>query len=311
MKTMTALLRREWWENQVFWILPASFAVLLVLAQLYGLLALNRIGDVPMQEIAFGIGEFAEMEAGERRQIIKSVMIGMAVPFNMFLVGIMFFYALDSLYSDRRDRSILFWKSMPVSDVQTVMSKLLAVTLLAPAAALAVVIAFNLVNLVMATVLAWMVGAGGWHLFWSPLAMLDAWATLGWALLAQSLVFLPMIAWIMLASAWAKRAPFLWAVAPPAAVMTIEAIYAHKTMLGNWIMERLTEGLPLALDVTVRRGDGVTVNGVRIDDEGIHADMVRVSFDLLGSWLLWSGVIIAAVLLAGAVWLRRYRAEAE
>lgn len=310
MNTMTALLKREWWESPVLWILPAAFAGVLVLAQVYGLVVLNRIGEVPMQEIAAAIGNFAAMETGDRRALIQGVLTGMAVPFNLFLVGIMFFYALDSLYADRRDRSILFWKSMPVSDVQTVLSKLAAILLLAPAATLAVVMIFHLVNLLMGTLLALTVGAGGWQLAWDPVAILGTWLTLAWALFAQSLIYLPVVAWVMLASAWAKRAPFLWAVAPPVVLMIVERIYTGRTLLGRWLLERVTEGLPLAFNVTARRGN-LQINGVRIDESGISGDVIQVSFALLGSWLLWSGVIVAAVLLAGAVWLRRYRADPE
>ena len=38
-----------------------------------------------------------------------------------FLVGV--FYCLDALHGERRDRSILFWKSLPVSDLTTVLAK--------------------------------------------------------------------------------------------------------------------------------------------------------------------------------------------
>ena len=243
---------------------------------------------------------------------MRLALLSLAAPFNVFLIGVTFFYALDSLYGDRRDRSVLFWKSLPVSDLKTVLSKLTMALVGGPALTLLVVMAFHLVALLMATgVMLWS-GTDGWYLALDPVALLGAWGMLAWALIAQSLVYLPIVAWLMLASAWARKAPFLWAVVPVVIVLIIEGWMRRwngDSFLAVWLLERISNALPLSFTVVGGNADGMHIgihNGVLGADGGIEAN-----FELLWSGLVWEGVAIAAVFVAGAVWLRRYRADAE
>lgn len=309
MSTFTALVRRETWESSAFWIVPGVFALLLVVGAVFGMVSLWQFADPA--DVRFGLDSVFAMDAGERRGTLAALLVGMAIPFNMFLVGVIFFYSLDCLYGERRDRSVLFWKSMPVSDLQTVLSKLAMALLAGPAMALAVIVAFHVVSMLFAAGVALWAGTDGWYVPLDPLALLTAWATLAWMLLAQSLVYLPIVAWLMLASAWAKRAPFLWAVVPPVFVIVVEGWargFDGRTVLGSWLVERISHGLPLALNI-----DGGRHGGLRVGHGGVveAGGSIDVRFDLLWSGLLWEGVAIAVVLLAATVWLRRYRAEAE
>ncbi len=310
MKTFIALVRREHWESSAFWIVPGVFALLLVAGSLFGFFSLWQHGVDP-EDLRHGLDNLADMAGDERREILKIALLSAAAPFNVFLIGVTFFYALDALYSDRRDRSVLFFKSLPVSDLQTVLSKLAMALVVGPALTFAVVAVFQVFTLLLGTGLMLWSGTDAWYLGLDPLALLYAWSTMAWALFAQSLVYLPIVAWLMLASAWAKKAPFLWAVVPPVAVLIVEGWirrFDGDTVLGNWLADRVANALPLSFNV-VGRGDGLRISthgGVLSADGGI-----RVNFDLLWSGMVWQGVAIAAVLLAGAVWLRRYRAEAE
>ena len=311
MKTFIALVRREYWESSAFWIVPGVFGLLLIAGSLFGLFSLWQHG-VHADELRYGLDQLGDLAVDERRELLKIALLSLAAPFNVFLVGVTFFYALDSLYADRRDRSVLFWKSLPVSDVKTVMSKLAMALVGGPALAFAVVAAFQLVALLMATgVMLWS-GTDGWYYALDPVAVLGAWGLFAWALVAQSLVYLPIVAWLMLASAWAKKAPFLWAVVPPLFVLIVEGWirrFDGDTVLGTWLAERVSNALPLSFNV--RDGDEFGVHIGSHDGRLIADGGIDVNFELLWSGLVWEGVAIAAVLLAGTIWLRRYRADAE
>lgn len=307
MNTFPALITRERWEHPAFWVVPAAFAGFILLS------ALMVVATVVYQGFGFpsaDIREFASeafsLETEDRRQLLRMGLLTLAVPFNVFLVGLMFFYALGSLYDDRRDRSILFWKSLPVSDVETVLSKFATALVLAPLMTFAVIAVVHVLAMLIAAGILLAAGADGWYLVFSPYAVAYAWATLLWGLFAQSLVFMPFVAWLMLASAWAKKAPFLWAVVPPAAVMMLEAWFFRDSHLALWIGNRIDKALPLAFQVS-DGGFSVRAHGEEVFVEGA----LQMRFDLLWSFELWSGVAISAVLLIGAIWLRRYRAEAE
>src|SRR5262249_29145578 len=143
------------------------------------------------------------------------------IPFDIIMVFVVFFYLLDSLYADRRDRSVLFWRSMPVSDTRTVLSKLATGMLALTGITLAATIAADLIGILFEVIS----GAFVEHsivLLKHPLALLEGWGTLLYALVAQAIWFLPFFGWWMLASAWAKKAPFLWAMLPPALLMFFE-----------------------------------------------------------------------------------------
>ncbi|MCA1799538.1 MAG: ABC-2 transporter permease [Xanthomonadaceae bacterium] len=306
MNTFPALIKRERWEHPAFWIVPAAFAGFVLLSALMAVsTALYQFG-FPGTDIREFAAEAITIAAEDRRQLLRMGLLSLAVPFNIFLVGLMFFYALGSLYDDRRDRSILFWKSLPVSDVETVMSKFATALVLAPLMTFAVIVVVHLLALVVGAGIVLAAGGEGWYLVFDPIAVGYTWAMLLWGLLAQSLVFMPFVAWLMLASAWAKKAPFLWAVVPPAAVMMLEAWFFRDSHLALWIGNRIDKALPMAFQMS-ERGFSVRAHGEDVFVEGA----LQMRFDLLWSYELWSGVVISAVLLVGAVWLRRYRAEAE
>ncbi len=308
MKTFVALLKRERWEHPALWIVPGLFATLMVLGHLFGIYSMWRFGVDPA-EVRWGLEQITMMDPTDRHMFVQGVLMGLAMPFNVFLLFLVFFYSLDSLYADRRDRSILFWKSMPVSDVETVMSKLAMALLVAPALSLAVVIALQLVSVVIGTGIALWSGADGWYIALNPWVWVTTWSKLAWALFAQSLLILPVIAWVMLASAWARKAPFLWATVPPAVVVTLEFWNFDRSRLVEWFGNHMTTGAELAMTISENGRLGrVTIDGHSNFEASVRIEPV---FDILWSGTLWSGVAIAAVFLAGAVWLRRYRAEPE
>src|SRR5881392_1703571 len=168
---------RELWENRSIYIAPLSVAVVV----LFGFM----ISTYGMPERRRGV---LLMDLAKQRALISEPydVAAMMLIFTVFIVGV--FYCLDALYGERRDRSILFWKSLPVSDVTTVVSKAIVTLVILPM----VIFGVAVVPLYGSVVIAL------WH---SPIY--------GWALLVSGI---------------ARRATFLWAVLPPIAIGIFEKI---------------------------------------------------------------------------------------
>src|ERR1700747_2544174 len=133
---------RGLWENRSIYVAPILVAVVV----LFGFLV-STIGLPERRR------EVLLLDAAKTRAAIE-------VPYNMaaimliltaFVVGV--FYCLDALYGERRDRSILFWKSLPVSDLTTLLSKATIPLVVLPLSTFAIVIATQLVMLLWTSVL--------------------------------------------------------------------------------------------------------------------------------------------------------------
>jgi len=149
-------------------------------------------------------------------------MLGSSVFFTVVMSFVIFFYLLGSLYDDRKDRSILFWKSLPASDTLTVASKLLAAMFIIPAFFLAITIITHVLMAIIGSLM--VLGADGnpWSLFLSVVNPFKAWGMIAASYLAQSVWALPLYGWLMLVSAFAPRVPLLFATLPPLVGMAVQ-----------------------------------------------------------------------------------------
>lgn len=294
------LIRREIWEHKAIWIAPSVVIGCLVLLVITGNVHLGPIGT------ADGNTTFGAFPPDVQQKLLLIAYAGLALVVDMVMGIIAFFYALDSLYSDRRDRSVLFWKSLPLSDSETVLSKFAVAAVVIP-----------LVSLLGAFVAQFVVATGGSAklamsgmsagVMWQPEAILGGMTIAFLWCVTAILWYAPVIAYLMLASAWAPKGPFLWAVLPPVAISLLERVVLYSQHAGDFIAGRLF-GLYKLLG---RREDG----GVS-DVEG-GSEVAKLSnIDLVGSLKefysspdLWLGVVAAGLLLAAAMWVRRYRDE--
>src|SRR5205823_9810456 len=135
----------------------------------------------------------------------------MMLIFTAFIVGV--FYCLDALHGERRDRSILFWKSLPVSDLTTLLSKITVPMVVLPAIVFALVVCVQLIILLMTSVNLMFHGMSP-ATTWSYIPFFENWVVLVYGLIALSLWHAPIYGWLLLVSGWARRATFLWAVLP-------------------------------------------------------------------------------------------------
>jgi ABC-2 type transport system permease protein len=239
-------------------------------------------------------------DAEKQRGIFSMVMAGLVLP--QLLVGsvVVFFYLLDSLFTERRDRSILFWKSMPVSDTKTVLSKLFVALVAIPLWiwALSLVVGLVVFGVIAAQVSGTpAAGLGTWHG--------DTWLLVQASMLGKlaiaALWYLPVAGWLLLVSVIAKRAPFVWATLPFLVLSIAERMTLGSNEVGTLVARRLF-GFGEEVSLSVTRS-AIDVTGV---GESITRSQAMVSgFPLLASPELWLGVVVGAALVYAAIRLRR------
>jgi len=199
------------------------------------------------------------------------------------------FYSLDALYGERRDRSILFWKSLPVSDLTTVLAKVSIPLVILPLVGFAITLVTLFLMLLVASAV---LGATGgavaplWTLSLTQRSLL----LLYHMVTVHGLWYAPFYAWLLLVSAFARRAPFLWAVLPPLAIGLVEKVAFNSSHFGHMLLKRLAGG-----------PESMTPMGMNPMDPNIH--LTPGAF--LVSPGLWFGFAIAAAFLTATVRLRR------
>lgn len=320
MNTFITLLKREFWEHRggMLWAPLAVGGLMLALVAVsvvIGLLAGGgelRINGQPLLPAnpAIDLAAQAAIAEGLAAAVLPSML-----PLAIVLAFVVLFYALGSLYDDRRDRSVLFWASMPISNSATVLSKLVSIAIVTPLLAALVGIAVGM--LVAITIAGTMSALGSGilpRLLSDPDFLLAPLAVLA-LLPVYALWALPSIAWCMAVSAWARRAPLLWAIGMPVFAGSLvswqEAMF-NRDLGGDWFWEnvvaRLFGGFVPGLWFAFA-GDGVSIEALEPEPIG-PLGLVAESYATLASPALWIGLIVGAGLIALAIRLRRWREDA-
>lgn len=308
MRVNKMLVRREFWENRSLWIVPAVVVGLFLCTGLIKIIMIltghGVAGDDP--DFAFSGPDMANAEPSDIAALLRVSPLFLGMPFNLVMLIVVFFYMLDSLYADRRDRSVLFWRSMPVSDTRTVLAKLFTGMFAATAITLCAVVATQLITIVLSLLSGGTLVQHPWLLLTHPVALVEGWLLLAYALVCQSLWFLPFYGWWMLASAWAKKAPLLWAVLPPVMLIVMEAIVFRSHHFANMIGHHTVDWLGYAFDVSPFKGGDENARDLILSGDFFSAGSV---VHYLTSAELWIGTILGAAFIYGATYLRRVRSE--
>ena len=274
-------VRRELWEYRAVYIAPLAAAGVV----LFGFL----LGTAHIHNARVAVAGLDPM----KRQILAFVPYAasaLSILATALIVAV--FYCLGAPHNERRDRSILFWKSLPVSDVTTVLSKASIPLVVLPLIVLAVVVATQIVMLaVSAAVLA----ANGLGTAALQVPMFKVATVELYAVFVLALWYAPIYGWLFLVSAWARRMAFLWAVLPPLALCIVE----HLAFDTSYLFRLLGYRLGGVVDIAFKD----LPNGKSAIDPWALLDPVGF-FTSAGLWL---GLGAAAAFLAGAIWLRRYR----
>ena len=275
---------RELWENRSIYIAPLIVAAV----QVFGF-AISTIGLAERRRAVLLLDDPAKQRAAIEQpyDIMAMMMI-----FVVFIVGV--FYCLDALHGERRDRSILFWKSLPVSDLTTVLSKAIIPLAVLPAIAFTIIVCVHIVMLLVSSVNLLVHGMNP-ATTWAHFPVFQNWLVLLYGLLAIALWHAPIYAWLLLVSSWARRATFLWAVVPFIAIQIFEKITFGTSYFAKLLQARLMGFAPNAF--SFHGGDHPTIDSLAQLTPGRY----------LSSPGLWLGLLFAAAFVAAAVRLRRYR----
>lgn len=276
-------VRRELWENRSLYLAPLSVAALFLLAFL--------IGHNPHAHVHIGFSPNSMQGQGPQVFEQPYTIVALVLMGTTFLVAI--FYCLEALHGERRDRSILFWKSLPVSDTTTVLAKAFIPVLVLPIITFATVLVTQGIMLMLSSAVMLARGQNVADL-WSHLPLWQMSLMLFFHMVAvHGLWYAPFYGWLLLVSAWARRAPFLWAFLPPVVVGVVEKIAFNTSHFAALIGFRFAGG-----------SDGVPFT------VGPMSMGVLTASDLFRFFTdpgLWTGLAVTAVFLAAAVRLRRYR----
>ncbi|GAJ28765.1 hypothetical protein [Acidomonas methanolica] len=275
-------MRRELWENRFLLVVPALAAALLPLAFLViAVMVLRGRADVTG---GFHVDSGTLLTSCTRPAIAAAILAGIV-------------YGLGALHNEARDRSLLFWKSMPVSDAMAVAAKMLVIILVLPLFAMICAAVACLLLIMFSMLLGGRPGLALAHL--PGEAVFQTGATL--------LLFLwmfPLWGWLLLVSAAARRSPFLWAFGLPLAVIVLEYMtfgtgHAARLVLGHFrpILPFMAGNLEI-----VTHGTSVGLSGMplRVNAAALASGAYGISAPGL-----WIGLGAGLLMTGGAVEIRR------
>ena len=271
-------VRRELWENRSLYLAPLAVAVLILAGSVIGLVHLPDT-----------LRAAATLDPMHQHELVEQpyTFAALLLMFTTLVVGIV--YCLDALHGERRDRSILFWKSLPVSDLTTVLAKVSIPLVVIPLLTWAITVATQALMLLLASGRLMGTGLSVWsHVsFWQMSVILLSHLVVG-----HGFWYAPFWGWLLLCSAWSKRVPWLWAALPLLAVGLVEKIAFNTSHFGGWLAYRFMggpQGAPSS-------GGPMTM-----------AELTPTPAQFFTSPGFWFGLALAAAFLAAAVRLRRYR----
>lgn len=318
MSTFATLLKREYWEHKtgLQWT-PVIVGGLIVFAVF---LAVFVFSNERVQIATWGSYDISDMfkmydstvDAETKAAGTRTGIYFMVGQFLFVLAIVNFFYCLGALYDDRKDKSILFWKSLPISDTQTVLSKVVTVMLVSPLLFWLAMQATILIVMLLATVFAWFSDVSAWDAIWGPSSLpVVSLYQLG-AMYMATLWMAPVIGYLLFISSYTKKVPFLMAFVPIVLINMTEWIVFKTGYLMSWIGNCFA-GVFKAFMTPVMQMNELTVEE-ELDApdfiiERINENAFSYTYQLT-ELDLWLGIAAGAAFIAGAIWIRRYRDEA-
>ena len=269
-------VRRELWENRSIYIAPLAVAAVVMVGFLISLIGLPR-----------SVRALPALDPAHQREAV-------AMPYDFaaglimgtaLIVGV--FYSLEALHGERRDRSILFWKSLPVSDLTTVLSKVTVPLVVLPLLSFAIIVVTQFIMLLISTAV--LLPRGLAATTWANFNLFQQSLIVLYGLVAIALWHAPIYGWALLVSGWVRRATFLWAILPLLAISFFEKITFNTSHFASMLKDRVLGFAPEAFAFHA------------------HAVPQLTPGRYLSTPGLWLGLVFAAVFIAAAIRLRRYR----
>ncbi|HEX7324511.1 MAG TPA: hypothetical protein VF292_04040 [Rhodanobacteraceae bacterium] len=315
------LLKREYWESHrgFLWAqiwAAAAILIITILAIIAGEVA--RFRDQIQLGPSGGLGESLQNALDHNMPALVRGLDGVVATFGglaaLVLFFVVFFYLLGALYDDRRDRSILFWKSLPISDTATVLSKVVAGIVVAPIIAVLVVLAGYICAEVIASIWFFAHGLNAFSLVWAHADPYSTWLHLAATIPVNAVWALPTVGWLLLWSAMVRSKPFLWAVAIPIIAGVLNSWIAllglpHVSVEFFWndlVGRALLSVVPASWVTVLHLPVAEISNAVGIDRiVGTYGTMYHTFL----TPDMWIGAAVGIVLIAAAIWFRRWRDE--
>jgi ABC-2 type transport system permease protein len=273
-------VRRELWENRSIYTAPLIVAAIV----LFGFL-ISTIG-MPHRRRAVLM-----LDPAQQRKVIGEPydIAAMMLILTALIVGV--FYCLDALHGERRDRSILFWKSLPVSDRTIVLSTASIPLLVLPLLIFAIIVTTQFIMLLWSSAV--LLPSGLAATTWTRFNLFHDSLILLYGLIAIALWHAPIYGWLLLVSGWARRATFLWAVFPFLAISALEKVAFNSSHFASMLKYRFM---------------GFATEAFAFDAHGTISSLAQLTpGKFLSTPGLWIGLAVAAIFLAAAVRLRRNR----
>jgi ABC-2 type transport system permease protein len=319
MNTMKWLVKREFWEHKggFFWapIWVGGIMTFFLAISLFAAVALGSKHGIHINGTVVNnlSGVMSAQDKAEFASGLATGYMGMAGPLFMVLGFVVFFFCLGSLFDERKDRSVLFWKSLPVSDNATVLSKIAMALGIAPVITLVVATLMAVVSMLLICIAAAAMGVNIFGQVLSTPGLYIAPFQVAAIIPVYILWALPTVGWLMMVSAWARTKPFLWAVGVP--VLTGALLSWFNAMFDfhmniSWFWHHIIgRGL-----LSVAPGSWFAFtdvgNGLKANPNGANfGSMLVQSWQSLATADLWIGVVVGAAMIYAAMRLRRWKDE--
>ena len=310
-QTQIALIQRELWEHRAVYVAPIVIALIVLLGLITGQVSVSAMDHV----LDIAILGASNLSDNERSVAITMLMTASSPLFFVTMLIMTVFYTLDSLYAERKDRSILFWRSIPVTDSETVVSKLLTAIIVIPLITFMLIMVTHLAILITSSIWVGVRGADPWHLIWSAAPLFDNWMATLILILALPLWLSPFLGWFLFVSAFTKRSPFLIAFLPLIILPMLEKIFLGSRFFAQSFFDRCTE-MPLLNELTLLKGLSVVdllFGSDRDPWASAESGLSLLSLIDIGRFAtssgLWAGFVVCGLFTAAAVYVRRFRDE--
>ena len=300
---LLALLKREVWEHRSIYVTPVAIASIVTL----GTLAMLMFAGGFAKELDIAIFGATNIAGdAERKVALTGFFIGTSWLFLFAAMVLTVFYTLDSLYAERKDKSILFWRSLPITDAEAVIAKLLTAVIVIPLFTAGAIIVTHLVNLLVTSVWVSIKGGDAGHLIWGSVPLLDNWVAGTIVVLATAVWMSPFIGWFLFVSAFTKRSPLLMAFMPLVLIPLLEVIFLRSSVFAEAVFAR---GGMIPLFRGIDMGTFFDEDNLRISEDLVgllpYIDLSK----FLTSLPMWSGIIVCGLFVTAAIYVRRYRDE--
>jgi ABC-2 type transport system permease protein len=289
------LVRREFWEHRSLWMAPLCVTVLLLLCALltHGALKIDAADsaewlDPHIKTVVFALAQW-----------------GLTIPHYLVMLLVMNFYLLDCLYAERKDRSILFWKSLPVTDGATVLSKLFVGCVILPLGTYVLALVTDVLFTIIWDLRA-LIGQAPELVVWDTVAFLKTQTLMFLGLVISILWYAPFLGCFLLASASVRRNVLMWVTVVPLLALIVERIGFGVRYLSNFLDYRVygiwgTLHVESAVLNSLTNVGGAEVVSIPAVFDRIHVGAAFIDIDL------WLGILFTAACLFAAARIRRYR----